>query len=499
MTRTKFKRLVRFSIAAILSLCTFMPCSSQTAYKGQLFINEESFTRQGDLLRVRMKVSYNESAVGSGESLTFTPVLKSDSSVCYLSSVVIDGDRRAKADRRADVLSRRHRTNLPVVVRSGRSGELYFNYDTTVPYERWMGGGSLYTESEECDCNGRRGHLFEDRILSSLPFFNTPRSTVDPSSRPAWLPGCVEFLKPSGTSGPLFSKYGTIPLYGDRALWRLSTKKFSKAVSDLITSDIRTTLSTESADLESISLKGYGAPSGNYRKNEASGMKRALSLKKYLMHNRLANKNALEVSWRAEDWDSVSSLVLRSNMPLKDAVLNIIREVDVVNGREKELMSLDGGLPYRYLETNVFPGVCRVSYCLTYRRHGMDARTGILTLKNNPSSMSLCDLYAVAENYEPGSREFNDLIDLSARLFPGSAEANINAAGVALLRNDTAQAGRYLSGLLTNPRAYNNIGLLYLLEGNADKAEVYLDMAKAAGVKEAEKSLRHLEEVKSRK
>jgi hypothetical protein len=492
MIKTKFKLSGRLSVVFLLCSCTVTMSWSQTAYKGQLFIGEESFTRQGDLLRVRMKVSYDRTAVGPGESLTFTPVIKSDSTACYLSSVVIDGDRREKADRRADVLSRRRRTNLPVVVRSGRSGELYFNYDTTVPYERWMDRGSLYTESEECNCNGRRGRLFEDRILSSLPFFNTPRSTADPLSRPAWLLGCVEFLKPSGTSGPLFTKRGTVPLYGDRALWRLSTKKFNKAVSDLITSDIRTALSTESAGLESISLKGYGAPSGNYRKNEATGMKRALSLKKYLMHNRLANKNALEVSWRAEDWDSVSSLVSRSNMPLKDAVLNIIRAVDVVAGREKELMSLDGGLPYRYLETNVFPMVCRISYSLTFRRHGMDTRTGILTLKNNPSSMSLGDLYAVAENYERGSREFNDIIDLSARLFPGNAEANINAAGVALLRNDTAQAGRYLSGWLTDPRAYNNIGLLYLLEGNTDKAEVYLEMAKAAGVKQAEEALRHL-------
>ncbi len=491
MTRTKFKRLVRFSIAAILSLCTVMPCCSQTAYKGQLFINEESFTRQGDLLHVRMKVSYNESAVGSGESLTFTPVLKSDSSVCYLSSVVIDGSRHAKADRRASVLGRR-RTNLPVVVRAGRSGELYFNYDTTVPYESWMSHGRLYTESEECNCNGRRGRLFEDRILTSLPFFNAPRSSPDSSPRKVSLSGCVQFLKPAGTSRTLFSKSGMIPLYGDRALWRMGRTKFNKAVSDMLTSDIRTTLSTESADLESVSVKGYGSPSGDYVKNEASAMKRTLSLKKYLMHNRLANKNTLDVSWTAEDWDSISSLASRSNMPLKDAVLNIIRDVDVVNGRERELMSLGDGLPYRYLKTNVFPQVCRIGYSLTFRRHNMDTRTGLLMLKNNPSSMSLSDLYAVAVNYEAGSREFNDIIDLSARLFPDSPEANIDAAGVALLRNDTALARRYLIRWMTDPRAYNNIGVLYILEGNVDKAEVYLEMAKASGVKEAEEALKYL-------
>jgi hypothetical protein len=36
------------------------------------------------------------------------------------------------------------------------------------------------------------------------------------------------------------------------------------------------------------------------------------------------------------------------------------------------------------------------------------------------------------------------------------------------------------------------MGLLYLSEGNRDKAEVYLQMAKAAGVKQAEKALDEL-------
>ena len=47
--------------------------SAQTVYGGQIYVNSENFTRQGDLLRVRMKVSYDSSVVGNCESLTFTP------------------------------------------------------------------------------------------------------------------------------------------------------------------------------------------------------------------------------------------------------------------------------------------------------------------------------------------------------------------------------------------------------------------------------------------
>jgi hypothetical protein len=40
------------------------------------------------------------------------------------------------------------------------------------------------------------------------------------------------------------------------------------------------------------------------------------------------------------------------------------------------------------------------------------------------------------------------------------------------------------------------MGLLYLSEGNRDKAEVYLKMAKAAGVKQADNALNELMKIK---
>ena len=60
-------------------------------------------------------------------------------------------------------------------------------------------------------------------------------------------------------------------------------------------------------------------------------MERSLDLKKYLMKQKLTNRNDLNVSWLAEDWDSISSLVAGSGMNLRDAVVDIIKNIDVVN------------------------------------------------------------------------------------------------------------------------------------------------------------------------
>ena len=44
----------------------------------------------------------------------------------------------------------------------------------------------------------------------------------------------------------------------------------------------------------------------------------------------------------------------------------------------------------------------------------------------------------------------------------------------------------------TDPRAYCNMRLMYLALGNRDKAEVYLQMAGAAGVPQALKAIKEL-------
>lgn len=107
-------------------------------------------------------------------------------------------------------------------------------------------------------------------------------------------------------------------------------------------------------------------------------------------------------------------------------------------------------------------------------------------------TLRLNELFAVAGSYPKGSTEYNDVLDLTARLFPDSPEANINAAAVALTKGETAKARRYLERFATMPIAYNNMGILCLQEGKRDKAEVYLTMAAAAGIEQADRVLKEL-------
>ena len=58
-------------------------------------------------------------------------------------------------------------------------------------------------------------------------------------------------------------------------------------------------------------------------------------------------------------------------------------------------------------------------------------------------------MFLVAQTYEKGSDEFNEVFDVAVRMFPDDPTANINAAAIELQRGDLQQAVRYLEGRCT--------------------------------------------------
>ena len=495
-----FSKLLLLLTAGILCLTS---AKAQTAYKGQLYVNEERFTLQGSLLRVELRVSYDDDILNAGETLNFTPVLKNGYQVQSLSSVVVNGKERGKYEKRKEKFQNRQRSNIPVVTRDKRHGSHYFVYDTTIPYSEWMHEAALYIESEERGW-GKKPHVYEDKLFDRIIISNQPHSTFDDTTQGSALHGTaattdwVQFLDPSVPRNSELTITGVIPLTDSRKLMSLNEEKFNRAIFDELMKSFETQLQVPGTTIKALNIVGYSAPIGNYKRNEIRSASRALSLKQHLMRNHATGADALTVTWVPEDWDSIYTIVGNSTMKLRAAVMDIIRTVDITRGREDELQMLGDGAPYSYMENYIFPEVCRLKYTATLSRRAADLATGTLVLKSNPETMTINELYAVALNFKPGSREFNDIIDLSARLFPDNAEANIDAAGVALLRGNVSEADKYLSAWRTDPRAYNNLGVMYMLNGDFAKAEVYLQMAQAQGVPQATNALNYLRNVMRR-
>ena len=386
-----------------------------------------------------------------------------------------------------------------MVIRNDHAASRAFTYKVSVPYEQWMERAILLLRSQECACHGKKGDVYEDKIADGirLPKMRVARLDADIDAEFLSL---VNFIQPAPDKDTLHCITGSVPYFeregeqkNGKQLGELSEEKQNFEIYYRLRDALRDLRQERGTELTKVSVTGYGVPAGNLKKNEANALIRALKLKEYLRENRLAGRALLEVHWIPEDWDSITSLVRRSDMLLREAVLDLINNVEIAKGRERMLMSLADGKPYKYLAEKIFPEVMRVEYKIEYTRRPLDAAESLQLLRSGKqSALHLNEFFAVAGSYPVGSTEYNDILDLAARLFPESPEANINAAAVALSKKELSKARGYLEPFATLPIAYNNMGILCLLEGNRDKAEVYLTMAAAAGVEQAIKALEQL-------
>ena len=485
-------------ILLILGLTFSLGVQAQLAFKGQLHVSDMDFSVQGSLLRVQMRVSYDKNLLNPGETLNFMPVLKTDFEHQDLSSVVITGKTGGGKNRQ--------RGNIPVVRNDGISSQYYFDYDTTIPFSEWMRHASLYVESEERSEKGK-GHTYEDRILDNLTIsgetagsdlvFSDPQYVSAPAPQSVArqitsVPGCaqidwIQILDPNEHKTDEFSYTGKIALADSEHIGSMTTGSFNKTILDRILNHIGGELAKEGTSIAAINITGYGAPIGDFRHNETRCTARAYELKRYLISGKHIQPNNVNIAWVTEDWDSITTLIDNSELRFRNAALDIIQNVDVSSGREQQLKMLGNGSLYQNLQEQVFPQVCRLAYEVTLRR---EHSAGVVP---SSRSVTLGSLFATAQHFAKGSDDFNDLIDLSARLFPASDDACINAAGVALLKGDLAKAEGYLKDREANARAFNNIGVLYLLKGDRAKAETYLRMASRMGVPEAEAAMKALQ------
>ena len=148
---------------------------------------------------------------------------------------------------------------------------------------------------------------------------------------------------------------------------------------------------------------------------------------------------------------------------------------------------------YATLLADCYPGLRRTDYRIDYviRKFNVDEAKALVTTA--PQRLSLDELFAVAQTYQPGSEEFKQVFDVAVRMFPDSEAANLNAACVLLEQERAEEALAYLEKVKTElPEAENARGVAYLLLKDYDRAEQHLDRAARQGLAEAVHNLQIL-------
>jgi len=82
----------------------------------------------------------------------------------------------------------------------------------------------------------------------------------------------------------------------------------------------------------------------------------------------------------------------------------------------------------------------------------------------------LDELQTIALVFRPGTEQFREVYEQAAYRFPDCAAAQLNAGAAALAAEDTEAARFFLSRVENDPRAWINLGVLSLMEHDAESA-----------------------------
>lgn len=502
------KKIRMILLAACPALFCPVPGSMAQVRQGSVTVQVNELAQRGDSLYVDMAVTTEGRNVPSRMSADFTPVLVSGERSLALPAVSLMGRNSYRNHRRAlALMSAKERgayeKSAPYYVVPDYKGDSRMDYRLALPYEAWMSSAKLTLQRIDCGCG--KSSVTDVRLLAGKVSLEEviviERYRIEPHL--AYIRPEAEAVKSRAEQGESFldfavGKTAVNPEFGRNAA---ELEKIRRMI-DLVQDD-------KDLTIKRIVIVGYASPEGSLAMNERLSEGRAKALRDYLQSRYPAIPGSLySIRFGGENWDDLVEAVQTSDMPDKQAVLDIIDRYSIIGGREAKLMALKGGTPWRYMLREMFPSLRKVTVTVDYDVRNFDAEEAKAVVKTRPQNLSLNELYLVANTYEPGSEDFNSLFETAVRLYPESVTATVNAAVAALERRDFVGAERYLRSVKSPdriPECDNAWGLLLMLrDQDYDRAAPYFEAARAAGLKAAQQNLdeidrlrRNLDEIKT--
>ena len=433
-----------------------------------------------DTLLFRYNALVTPHAVRTGQSLRITPMLESGDFVMALPGVTVLGNNRRRVMKRMKRLPHEF-------IRTGIARDTLLETAFQVPYELWMDSASLVVE-ERLTGYRARTTTTRYRLKNSVDLSVQALYKVSPSVALIIPEKEVKVRHRQGKAYLDFPVGRSVIL----PTYRRNPEELSK-----IDDAIRDVVGNSDVTIQGIYIEGYASPEGTYESNDRLSKARAEALKGYIMQKFNLNSSLFKVNNVAEDWDGLVELVNASEMPQKEQILRIIESISIFDGRESALMRLNGGTPYRLMLKEMFPDLRRVEYQVDYTVKDYDLSQTLVVLQKNPVDLSQLELYNLAFSSEKWSNDFNRiLIEIIPRYFSDDAVANNNASAVLIQGGELATAKRLLQKAGQSAAALNNLGVMYLLEGDLEQAEACFVKARDAGCSE---SAGNLEEVNAKR
>lgn len=465
----------------IITLVAGLLLSTLSAGAQEIKIKDKIVEKADSSLIIGMTFDLGEIEVPSGHSIVCTPVIVREDSVRPLTPLIINGRNRHILYERT---GRNLIENKEIELRR-RNGEAQtVDYQARTPFAKWMEKAEVALITDECGCGwdslqSTRSPLFainmaEPIVLKPFLCYQTPK---------------IEAIKARAKEGSAFLDFpvNKITIYPD---YRNNPQEL-KAIRETVES-VR---NDKYATITEVYIKGYASPEGGYANNAYLAENRAKALRDYVKGLYHFDQAAFAVDFEPEDWAGLEKRIEEMSLPDKAELLAIIRadEPSDLDKKEWKLKTLNGGTSYKILLRDIYPALRHSDYAVKYTIRNFTIEEAKELLYTDPKQLSLNEMFQVAQTYEPGSRQYNEVFEIAVRMYPNDPVSNLNAANTAIGNKQLGQAKRYLDKASDSPKKQLALGAIAMLEGNLDEAEAILSGLKNTTVSEmAEENLKQI-------
>ena len=213
---------------------------------------------------------------------------------------------------------------------------------------------------------------------------------------------------------------------------------------DSIITTIKALKEDKNLQVMAINIHGFASPEGSYKHNGYLAKNRARTLTEYVRKMVELPDSIFTVSSTAEDWDGLREFIKQSDLEKKEQLLAIAKDESLTPDARDAKLKKQYPAQYRSLLTNCYPALRHSDYHITYKIKPFDVEEAKEIMKTKPQLLSLNELFMVAQTYEVGSKDFNEVMELAVRMYPTDETANLNAAIIRLNNGDADAAKPYL-------------------------------------------------------
>ena len=358
-----------------------------------------------------------------------------------------------------------------------------YHYNDGVENQPWFDDADVYVDCDLCGCGDTLKN--EKAFLATL----TPPTPPDPYDLidlADVVP--VHVKKERNLHGSAYitfvvNKWEVKPDYmNNRSELRKITDTLDVMVAD------------PNVSVREVKIHGWASPESPYEHNKMLAENRAKSLTDYVssLYKLPANVFA-PAEATPENWIGLREAVVNMDdqtLPHRTEILAKIDKVladigkNVTNQADRDEHAIRSAYPaeYRYLLQNVYPGLRRSDYDISFNFSDFTLEQAKEIYKRRPYQLSVRELWDVAHTMEPGSAEYNKVLQQTVNIYPDDPVANLNLANIAIRQRDLLKAETLLERAGDSAEAYNARAAVAIIKGQYDEAENLLKKAEQKGL-----------------